>query len=64
MGKKRTSFYRYADDFVIYVKSKRAGERVMKSVTEFVEKDLGLMINQKKSKVRGATSSTFLGVNL
>jgi group II intron reverse transcriptase/maturase len=57
-------FIRYADDFVIYVKSKRAGERVMESITEFLEKDLGLTINQKKSKVRGATSATFLGFNL
>lgn len=57
-------FIRYADDFVIYVKSKRAGERVMESITEFLEKDLGLTINQKKSKVCGATSATFLGFNL
>ncbi|WP_262421800.1 reverse transcriptase domain-containing protein [Bacillus aquiflavi] len=57
-------FIRYADDFVIYVKSKRAGERVMESITEFLEKDLGLTINQKKSKVCGATSATFLGFNI
>ena len=55
---------RYADDFVIYVKSKRAGERVMESITEFVEKDLVLTINKKKSKVSGATTATFLGFNL
>ncbi|WP_308425587.1 reverse transcriptase domain-containing protein [Oceanobacillus indicireducens] len=57
-------FIRFADDFVIYVKSKRAGERVMESITKFVEKDLGLMINQKKSKVCGATKATFLGFNI
>jgi len=57
-------FIRYADDFVIYVKSKRAGERVMDSITKFVEKDLQLVINQKKSKVCGTTSATFLGFNL
>ena len=57
-------FIRYADDFVIYVKSKRAGERVMESITEFVEKDLGLSINKNKSKVCGATQSTFLGFNI
>lgn len=57
-------FIRYADDFVIYVKSARAGERVMESVTKFIEKDLGLIINQKKSKVCGATSATFLGFNI
>lgn len=57
-------FIRYADDFVIYVKSKRAGERVMDSITGYIEKDLGLIINQKKSKVCGATSATFLGFNI
>ncbi|WML38647.1 group II intron reverse transcriptase/maturase [Neobacillus sp. OS1-2] len=57
-------FIRYADDFVIYVKSKRAGERVMNNVTSYIESDLGLTINQKKSKVCGATSATFLGFNL
>lgn len=57
-------FIRYADDFVIYVKSKRAGERVMESVVNYIEKDLGLLINQKKSKVCGATSATFLGFNI
>lgn len=57
-------FIRYADDFVIYVKSKRAGERVMESITKFLEEDLGLTINQRKSKVSGATSATFLGFNI
>lgn len=57
-------FIRFADDFVIYVKSKRAGERVMESITTFIEKDLGLIINQNKSKVCGATSATFLGFNI
>ena len=36
----------------------------MDSVTSYIEKDLGLIINQKKSKVCGATSATFLGFNL
>ncbi|WP_258000242.1 group II intron reverse transcriptase/maturase [Bacillus sp. Marseille-P3661] len=57
-------FIRYADDFVIYVKSKRAGERVMDSIATYIEEDLGLIINQKKSRVCGATSSTFLGFNI
>jgi RNA-directed DNA polymerase len=57
-------FIRYADDFVIYVKSKRAGERVMESITKFIEKDLTLVINQRKSKICSATSATFLGFNI
>jgi len=36
---------RYADDFVIYVNSKRAGERVMESVTRFVTRKLRLKVN-------------------
>ncbi|MBP2259188.1 group II intron reverse transcriptase/maturase [Virgibacillus alimentarius] len=64
LEKRGHRFIRYADDFVIYVKSKRAGERVMESITKFLEKDLGLTINQKKSKVCGATSAIFLGFNL
>jgi len=64
LEKRGHHFIRYADDFVIYVKSKRAGERVMDSVTKFLEKDLGLTINQKKSKVCGITTATFLGFNI
>jgi RNA-directed DNA polymerase len=64
LEKRKHRFIRYADDFVIYVKSKRAGERVMESVTHFIEKDLQLFINQKKSKICGATLATFLGFNI
>lgn len=64
LEKRKHRFIRYADDFVIYVKSKRAGERVMESVSKFIEQDLQLVINQKKSKVCGATAATFLGFNI
>ncbi|WP_235802003.1 group II intron reverse transcriptase/maturase [Ureibacillus massiliensis] len=64
LEKREHRFIRYADDFVIYVKSKRAGERVMESVSKFIEQDLQLVINQNKSKVCGATTSTFLGFNI
>ncbi|WP_225744262.1 group II intron reverse transcriptase/maturase [Marinilactibacillus sp. Marseille-P9653] len=53
-------FVRYADDFVIYVKSKRAGERVIQSVTQFIEKDLKLIVNKDKSKVGSPTRLKFL----
>ncbi|SUU80231.1 Group II intron-encoded protein ltrA [Alloiococcus otitis] len=53
-------FVRYADDFVIYVKSKRAGERVMNSITRFIEKDLKLIVNQDKSQVGSPTRLKFL----
>ena len=44
-------FVRYADDFCIFVKSKRAGERVLKGISEFLEQKLKLKINQGKSGV-------------
>jgi RNA-directed DNA polymerase len=64
LEKRGHRFIRYADDFVIYVKSKRAGERVMESVTSFIEGELQLTINQEKSRICGATSATFLGFNI
>ncbi|MEL3970917.1 reverse transcriptase domain-containing protein [Rossellomorea oryzaecorticis] len=57
-------FIRYADDFVIFVKSIRAGQRVFESTTKFVEGKLGLTINRKKSKVGGATTCTILGFHI
>ena len=54
-------FARYADDFVILVKSRRAGERVMARVTRFLEKRLKLKVNQEKSKVAHTNEITFLG---
>jgi RNA-directed DNA polymerase len=45
----------------IYVKTQRAGERVMESVREFLEKKLKLKVNPKKSKVDRATRVKFLG---
>ncbi len=54
-------FVRYADDFIILVKSQRAGERVMASVTCFLKRKLKLNINEKKSLVAPADKVTFLG---
>jgi RNA-directed DNA polymerase len=54
-------FVRYADDCNIYVKTQRAGERVMESVREFLEKKLKLKVNPKKSKVDRAKRVKFLG---
>jgi RNA-directed DNA polymerase len=54
-------FVRYADDFIILVKSQRAGERVMASVTRFLERKLKLKINESKSLAAPADGITFLG---
>ena len=54
-------FCRYADDQNIYVKSKRAGERVMKSITQFLEGELKLKVNLAKSAVDRPWKRKFLG---
>lgn len=54
-------FARYADDCNIYVKSKRAGERVLKSVSAWLEKKLRLQVNQEKSAVDRPWNREFLG---
>ena len=61
LEKRGHKFVRYADDCNIYVKTPRAGERVMKSVKEFIEKKLKLKVNEKKSKVDKPTKRKFLG---
>jgi RNA-directed DNA polymerase len=58
------SFCRYADDCNIYVKSKKAGERVLVSVTEFIEKKLKLKVNRTKSGVKHCSDVKFLGYTL
>ncbi|WP_459796902.1 reverse transcriptase domain-containing protein, partial [Alkalibacterium sp. m-11] len=57
-------FARYADDFVIYVKSKRAGERVMENITEFIEDKLRLTVNKEKSRITTPSKSKFLGFHI
>lgn len=54
-------FARYADDCTIMVKSKRAGERVMASVTRFVSDSLRLTVNPLKSAVDRPWKRSFLG---
>ena len=48
------NFVRYADDGRIYVRSRRAGERVMASITQYVEQRLKLRVNRQKSAVAPA----------
>lgn len=55
------SFCRYADDVNIYVGTKRAGERVMRTITRFVEGPLKLKVNQEKSAVARPWKRSFLG---
>ncbi len=61
LEKRGHKFIRYADDCNIYVKSKRAGERILKNITEFLEVDLKLTVNKEKSEVGTPTKRKFLG---
>ncbi len=58
------SFCRYADDCNIYVKSRKAGDRVMTSIVDFIEKKLKLKVNREKSGVRHCSNVKFLGYTL
>ena len=55
------TFARYADDFTILVKSKRAGERVLRSISGYLKDRLKLVVNTTKSHVVKVSESKFLG---
>jgi RNA-directed DNA polymerase len=57
-------FCRYADDCNIYVRSKQAGARVMRSITRLLETKLRLRVNQAKSAVAHVQERKFLGYRL
>jgi len=54
-------FVRYADDISIFVKSRKAGERVLQSISNWIEKKLKLTVNQEKSGVKHYTKGGLLG---
>jgi RNA-directed DNA polymerase len=55
------SFVRYADDSNIYVRSQRAGERVKRSITDFITRSLKLRVNERKSAVARPVERKFHG---
>jgi len=57
-------FSRYADDFLIFVRSRSAAERVLRTVTRFIEGHLALIINEAKSKAARLRECTFLGFRI
>ena len=61
LEKRGHRFVRYADDFIVLVKSRRAGERVMESLKRFLERNLKLRINRNKSRVVPTNQAAFLG---
>lgn len=60
LEKRGHSFVRYADDCNIYVATKRSGERVMESISTFIEKKLKLKVNKDKSAVNRPSKRSFL----
>jgi RNA-directed DNA polymerase len=64
LEQRRLSFCRYADDCNIYVRSKRAGERVMQAITTFLEQRLKLKVNASKSAVARPWERKFLGYSM
>lgn len=61
LEKRGHRFVRYADDCNVYVGSRRAGERVMKSMTRYLRERLSLMVNEAKSAVDRPWKRKFLG---
>ena len=57
-------FVRYADDCNIYVRSERAGQRVMESITRFITRKLKLRVNETKSAVARSQERKFLGFSI
>lgn len=61
LEKRGLQFVRYADDCVIFTKSKKSAERVMKNITKFIETKLRLKVNRGKSKVDRPWRIKYLG---
>jgi RNA-directed DNA polymerase len=61
LERRKHRFVRYADDCNIYVRSRRAGQRVMSSVTSFLSRRLKLKVNETKSAVARPAERKFLG---
>jgi RNA-directed DNA polymerase len=58
------AFVRYADDCNIYVRSEKAGQRVMRSVSDFITRKLKLKVNESKSAVDRPSRRKFLGFTI
>ena len=61
MEKRGLNFVRYADDCIIMVGSEMAANRVMKSISQFIDEKLGLRVNVSKSKVSKPRGVKYLG---
>jgi len=64
LARRGLRFVRYADDCNIFVRSERAGQRVMGSIRKFLQRRLRLLVNEEKSKVARPDEIHFLGFTL
>lgn len=64
LGRRGHRFVRYADDCNVYVRSERAGQRVMSSLKQFIERRLRLKVNEYKSAVARSEERHFVGFRL
>ena len=62
LDKRNLHYVRYADDCLIMVKSEKAANRVMETITKFIEKKLGLKVNVSKSKIARPKDIKYLGL--
>jgi len=64
LEKRRLRYCRWADDFLILVKSERAARRVMEGTIRYLEVELKLPVNKEKSKISKVKDATFLGFQM
>jgi len=64
LEERNLGYCRWADDFVIVVRSERAAQRVMKGTIAYLEQELGLLVNRDKSRVAPIKEITFLGFQI
>ena len=64
LEKRNHTFCRYADDCNTYVRTRRSAQRVMESITRFLEQKLKLVVNKQKSAVDRPWKRTFLGYGM
>ncbi len=64
LEERNLGYGRWADDFVIVVRSERAARRVMKGTVAYLEQGLGLNVNQEKSRVAPIQEISFLGFQI
>jgi group II intron reverse transcriptase/maturase len=64
LTRRELPFCRYADDCNIFVRTRKAAERVMQSISKFIEGKLKLLVNREKSKVAQSSQVKFLGMTI